>query len=79
MRNFKKGTYTPKVNHNNRFEHENLLRRLAKEYNKVPFKDNLNHLSDNQLLVFINNFLGKLNLVQYTTNELNQVLSLKKY
>lgn len=77
MPNFKSGTYTPKRNHYFRDNHETLLRRLALEYNKTPFKDDLSHLSDNELLVLVNGFLGKLGLQQYTTEELQRPLSLK--
>lgn len=77
MPNFKSGTYTPKKNHYYRHNHETLLRRLALEYNKTTFKDDLSDLSDNRLLVLINGFLSKLGLQQYTTEELQRPLSLK--
>jgi len=77
MPNFKSGTYTPKRNHYFRDSHEALLRKLALECNKTPFKDDLSHLSDNELLVLVNGFLGKLGLQKYTTEELQRPLSLK--
>lgn len=68
-----------KKNHNNRLTHESLLRKLAFEANKTHFKDTIDYLTDNELLVLINGFLHKLGLIPYTTKELNQTLSLKKY
>jgi hypothetical protein len=77
MTKFKSGTYTPKRNYYFRDSHEALLRRLALECNKTPFKDDLSHLSDNELLVLVNGFLSKLGLQKYTTEELQRPLSLK--
>ena len=68
-----------KKNHNNRLSHENMLRTLALESNKTPFKDVIDYLTDKELLVLINGFLNKLGLITYTNEELNQPLSLKKY
>lgn len=68
-----------KKNHNNRLSYENMLRKLAFEVNKTPFRDAIDYLSDNELLVLINGFLQKLGLITYTTQELNQSLSLKNY
>lgn len=68
-----------KNNHNNRLSYENMLRKLAFEANKTPFKDAIDYLTDKELLTLINGFLFKLGLIPFTTNELNKNLSLKKY
>lgn len=66
-----------KKTHWKRIDHENLLRKLALEVNKTPLNDNIGYLSDYDLLVLINGFFVKLNLIPYNNDELNRKLSLK--
>lgn len=62
-------------NHWSRSAHENLLRSLSYEYNKRHFKDNIDYLTDNELLILINGFLVLFGLQTYNNEELNRKLS----
>lgn len=78
QRNFIKRTYTPKKkNYYKRSNQEELFRRLYREHNKTDYKSDLSYLSDNDLLVFTNEYLIKLGLLPMTENELLRPLSLK--
>lgn len=62
-------------NHWSRSAHEKLLRSLSYEYNKRHFKDNIDYLTDNELLILINGFLVLFGLQTYNNEELNRKLS----
>ena len=62
-------------NHWSRSAHEKLLRSLSYEYNKMHFKDNIDYLTDNELLILINGFLVLFGLQTYNNEELNRKLS----
>lgn len=65
-----------KINHYRRSDYELLFRKLYYEINKTEYIGSLNYLTDNILLVNINNLLDRLGLVKMDDSELNRLLAI---
>ncbi len=59
----------------NRESQELLFKRLYLEVNKVRCMKNLTFLTDKELLKKTNKLLKKLNLIPYTTEEIDEMIS----
>lgn len=59
----------------NRESQELLFKRLYFEVNKVRFMKNVTFLTDKELLKKTNKLLKKLNLIPYTTEEIDEMTS----